>query len=59
VYIHCAAGVGRAPTTVAAYLVSTGLTPDEAWALIRRTRPFIRPKVVQYEQLDQFYEWIT
>lgn len=55
-YIHCAAGVGRAPTTAAAYLVSTGLTPAEAWALIRRTRPFVRPKVVQLEQVDRFYD---
>lgn len=56
IYIHCAAGVGRAPTSAAAYLVSTGLTPAEAWALIRRTRPFVRPKVVQFEQIDQFYQ---
>jgi protein-tyrosine phosphatase len=56
VYIHCTAGVGRAPTTAAAYLVSTGLTPAEAWALIRRTRPFIRPRSVQVDQVDRFYE---
>ncbi len=57
VYIHCAAGVGRAPTAAAAYLVSTGLTPTEAWAQIRRGRPFIRPKVSQLEQLERFYQW--
>lgn len=55
VYVHCMAGVGRAPTTAAAYLVSTGLTPAEAWALIRRARPFIRPKPIQFEQVDRFY----
>ncbi|MBL8118491.1 MAG: dual specificity protein phosphatase family protein [Anaerolineae bacterium] len=43
VYVHCAAGVGRAPTMAAAYLVSEGLTTDEAWATIRQVRPFIRP----------------
>lgn len=41
VYIHCAGGVGRAPTLAAAYLISTGMTLDEALATIRRTRPFI------------------
>jgi len=41
VYIHCAGGVGRAPTLAAAYLVSTGLTLDEALAKIRCVRPFI------------------
>ena len=55
IYVHCMAGVGRAPTTAAAYLVSTGLTPAEAWALIRRARPFIRPKPIQFEQVDRFY----
>lgn len=41
VYIHCAGGVGRAPTLAAAYLISTGRTLDEAIATIRRARPFI------------------
>ena len=41
VYIHCAGGVGRAPTLAAAYLISTGMTLDEALAKIRRVRPFI------------------
>ncbi len=43
VYIHCGVGVGRAPTLAAAYLVSTGMTPDEAWGTLRRVRPFIWP----------------
>ena len=58
VYIHCAAGVGRAPTTAVAYLVSAGMTPDEAWAVVRRGRPFIRPKVGQFEQIDRYYREI-
>ena len=41
VYVHCGVGVGRAPTLAAAYLISTGLTYDEALALIRDVRPFI------------------
>ena len=55
VYIHCASGVGRAPTAAAAYLVSTGLTPAEAWSLIRGRRPFIRPKAIQFEQIERFH----
>ena len=53
VYVHCGAGVGRAPTMAAAYLVSTGLTPEEAWAEIRRARPFIRPKPEQVYQVER------
>jgi protein-tyrosine phosphatase len=54
VYVHCGAGVGRAPTTATAYLVSTGLTPDEAWARIRAVRPFIRIKPEQAAQIERF-----
>lgn len=54
VYIHCWEGVGRAPTMLAAYLVSTGMKPGEAWAKIKATRPFIRPSVAQIQQVDLF-----
>lgn len=54
VYVHCAGGVGRAPTMAAAYLVSTGSTPDQAWALIRQSRPFVKPTPVQMAALEQF-----
>ncbi len=54
VYVHCGAGVGRAPAMAAAYLVSTGLTTDEAWARIRKVRPFIRPKAVQIDRIREF-----
>ncbi len=56
VYIHCGAGVGRAPTMAAAYLVSTGLSPEEAWARIRKVRPFVRPKPAQVAQIRGFAE---
>ena len=59
VYVHCASGVGRAPTTAAAYLVSLGLAPQEAWDLIRHARPFIRPKAAQMEQLEHFHRCIN
>jgi len=54
VYVHCAGGVGRAPTMAAAYLISTGLGVDGAWALIRATRPFVTPTPPQLAALEQF-----
>lgn len=56
VYIHCAAGVGRAPTMAAAYLISKGMTPDEALEQIRNVRPFIRPTTEQIAQLRAYSE---
>lgn len=41
VYIHCSAGVGRAPTMAAAYLIEQGCDMDAALDLIRKARPFI------------------
>lgn len=56
VYVHCGAGVGRAATMAAVYLVSTGLTPDQAWARIWEVRPFIRPTPVQVAQVALFHQ---
>jgi hypothetical protein len=38
----------------AAYLVRTGLSPAQAWDIIRQARPFIRPTAAQIEQLERF-----
>lgn len=54
VYVHCGSGVGRAATMIAAYLIRTGLTAEEAWASIRAVRPFVRPSAVQVEQIERF-----
>ena len=54
VYVHCGAGIGRAATMAAAYLVSTGLSTEQAWGSIRAVRPFIRPKPIQVEQVERF-----
>ena len=54
VYIHCAAGVGRAPLMAAAYLVNTGMSAAQAWDTIRQARPFIRPTPPQITALDAF-----
>ncbi len=58
VYIHCGSGVGRAPTMAAAYLISLGHVPEEAWEIIRRARPFIRPTRVQREQIERLAKTI-
>ncbi len=54
VFVHCGAGVGRAAAMAAAYLVSTGLSPEQAWARIRAVRPFIRPTPIQVLQIERF-----
>jgi len=54
VYIHCGVGVGRAPTMVAAYLISTGLTPQDALQQIKQARPFVHLTAAQRAVLDEF-----
>lgn len=54
VYIHCAAGVGRAPAMAIAYLISTGMSMEQAWAAVREARPFIRMTPPQIETLAAF-----
>jgi predicted protein tyrosine phosphatase len=54
VYVHCGSGIGRAATMAAAHLISTGRTEQESWALIRASRPFIRPTPPQIEQIRRF-----
>lgn len=54
VYIHCASGVGRAPTMAAAYLVRQGATAEEAWHIIQQGRPFVRPTPPQMTVIRQF-----
>ena len=39
VAVHCGAGLGRTGTLLACYLITTGLTSDEAIAEVRRLRP--------------------
>lgn len=58
VYIHCAGGVGRAPTMAAAYFIREGKTLDEALALIRHARPFIDIRPAQMERLRQYEQMV-
>jgi len=54
VYIHCAQGVGRAPTMAAVYLISEGHSVDSAMKLIRKVRPFITPTPTQMKRLKEW-----
>lgn len=54
VYIHCGAGVGRAPTMAAAYLIAEGRSLEEALSMIRAARPFI---TITPPQMTRLQEW--
>lgn len=56
VYVHCGAGVGRAPTMAAAYLVSTGINLETAIQTIKKVRPFIFIMPPQMAILQQWAE---
>jgi len=57
VYVHCGVGVGRAPTMAAAYLIITGLSPDEALSKIREVRPFVHLTGKQRNILTEFAQY--
>lgn len=54
VYVHCAAGMGRGPTMVAAYLITQGMTLEMAIAHIRSIRNFIHLTKEQMKRLREF-----
>jgi len=54
VYIHCMWGEGRGPTMAIAYLMSTGLTFQDAYDHVKKVRTFINPTGVQIEALKTF-----
>jgi protein-tyrosine phosphatase len=54
IYVHCKNGHGRAPTLVAAYLMSRGMTVDTAIATIKRSRPSIHLEANQRQALEKF-----
>lgn len=54
VYVHCRGGEGRGPSMAIAYLISTGLTYEDAYETVKQTRSFIRPTAVQIARLREF-----
>jgi protein-tyrosine phosphatase len=58
-YVHCWEGLGRGPTLAAAFFVSDGLGPVEAWQRVRRVRPFVRPTEGQLEAVRRFAQDYT
>lgn len=55
VYIHCGAGISRAPTVAASYLMwKLGVPAAGALDLIRRARPNIRPNLGFIKMLRQW-----
>lgn len=54
VAVHCAAGMGRTGTVLTAWLISKGLSPEEAIKEIRRLRP---GSVETRVQVDALISW--
>ena len=47
VAVHCMAGISRSPSVVIAWLILyRGMSCDDAFSLVIRRRPFIRPNVL-------------
>lgn len=56
VAVHCGAGLGRAGTLLAAYLVSEGCAAEEAMARVRAARPGSIETVEQEQAVREFAE---
>lgn len=55
VFVHCHAGVGRAPLMAAAYLMASGeLGHRAALARVRAARPIIGPNALQIARLREY-----
>lgn len=54
VYVHCKHGHGRATTLVAAYFISKGYSPENAFALIKEHRSAVHLQDSQMEALREF-----
>lgn len=59
VYIHCRQGLGRGPTMTIAYLISTGLTFEDAFKLVKQVRTFINPRPGQIQRLKELEQYYT
>jgi atypical dual specificity phosphatase len=59
VAVHCGAGLGRTGTVLAAYLVSRGLTPQQAVEQVRRLRPGSVETTEQERAIERFAERVA
>lgn len=58
VYVHCRQGLGRGPTMAIAYLISTGITYDDAYSQVKKVRTFINPRpgqISRLKELEHYY----
>jgi atypical dual specificity phosphatase len=58
VAVHCGAGLGRTGTMLACYLVSRGMSADEALSEVRSQRPGSVESRVQEEAVREFERFI-
>jgi protein-tyrosine phosphatase len=54
VYVHCAEGVGRAPTMATAFLISEGQELSSAVLQVKKSRPFINILDIQIRSLEDY-----
>ncbi|MBI3573219.1 MAG: dual specificity protein phosphatase family protein [Candidatus Kerfeldbacteria bacterium] len=54
IYVHCQNGHGRAPTMVAAYLITQGRKVDAAIDFVKKQRPTMHLDEVQQKALREF-----
>jgi dual specificity MAP kinase phosphatase len=56
IYVHCRLGRGRAPMVVIAYLISKGLTLENAYQTVYDVRPYTYLNLIQKKSLYDFYK---
>jgi hypothetical protein len=57
IYVHCAEGVGRAPTIATAFLMSEGQELTSAILLVKKSRPFINILDTQIRCLEDYSKY--
>lgn len=58
-YVHCRQGEGRGPSMAAAYLISQGLSVEEALKHMQKYRPMARPNRKQVKRLSEWQEYLS
>lgn len=59
VYVHCNAGIGRAPTVASAYMITQGLSMEKAMEHVKERRPMMKLNGPQRSNLEIFEaEWV-